>query len=264
VGETAIEPYGHTHYDSLQTTMQRDFANGFQFKANYTYSKWIGLCCDTNGFGGLATPIPQFQRLNYSVMPGDQRHVFNLTGIAQSPFGRNKAFVHTGVGAAILGDWQLSVVLTAFTGNPFSISADGTSLNAPGSSQRADQVKSHVTQYKSVKGYFDPTAFKPVYATRFGTAGYNSLYGPGGMNLDSGIFRTFELPEHLSGQFRFESFNVTNSPHFGSPNGWVSGVQYDSNGNIVNLNGFGQINYTNALGRYVDSRYFRFGFKLKF
>src|SRR6185312_94343 len=73
--ETAIEPYGHTHYDSLQATLQRRFANGFQLKSTYTYSKWIGLCCDTNGFGQFATPIPQYQNLNYVVMPGDQRHI---------------------------------------------------------------------------------------------------------------------------------------------------------------------------------------------
>ena len=86
--EDAILPIGHTNYNSLQATLQRRFANGFQLRSTYTYSKWLGLCCDTNGFGELTTPIPQYQYLNYVVMPGDQRHVFNFTGIAELPFGR--------------------------------------------------------------------------------------------------------------------------------------------------------------------------------
>ena len=262
--EDAILPIGHTNYNSLQATLQRRFANGFQLRSTYTYSKWLGLCCDTNGFGGLNTPIPQYQYLNYVVMPGDQRHVFNFTGIAELPFGRNKPYLQNGIGALALGGWQLNAVLTMFTGTPFGIGADGSSLNAPGSSQRADQIKPHVAIYGSKEKYFDVTAFAPVSETRFGTAPYNSLYGPGAMNLDSSIFRTFQLPEHLSVQFRMEVFNTTNTPHFQDPGNDVSSVQYDGNGNITNLNGFGQITGTTTISRPVDERNVRFGVKLLF
>lgn len=262
--EIGILPYGHTHYDALQATLERRFANGFQLRSTYTYSKVIGLCCDSNGFGQLGTPIPQYQRLNYVVLSFDQRHVFNLSGIAQSPFGKGKQFLHNGVGAAVLGNWQLGAVLTMYSGSPFSVGADGSSLNAPGSSQRADQVKSYVAINGGTQEYFDITAFQPVTAVRFGTAPYNSLVGPGAINLDSSVFRTFQLPGHLATQFRIESFNTTNTPHFGDPGSTVSSVQYDASGNIVNPNGFGQITGTNPGGRYVDERYFRVGLKITF
>jgi hypothetical protein len=262
--EDAILPIGHTNYNSLQATLQRRFANGFQLRSTYTYSKWLGLCCDTNGFGGLNTPIPQYQYLNYVVMPGDQRHIFNFTGIAELPFGRNKPYLQNGIGARALGGWQLNAVLTMFTGTPFGIGADGSSLNAPGSSQRADQIKPHVAIYGSKNEYFDVTAFAPVNQPRFGTAPYNSLYGPGARNLDTSIFRTFELPEHLSAQFRMEVFNTTNTPHFQDPGNDVSSVQYDGSGNITNLNGFGQITGTTTISRPVDERNVRFGVKLLF
>jgi hypothetical protein len=90
------------------------------------------------------------------------------------------------------------------------------------------------------------------------------LIGPGAKNLDASIFRTFQLLDHLSTQFRIESFNVTNTPHFADPGSNVSSVQYDSNGNVTNLNGFGQITGTTTVSRFIDQRYFRFGLKFMF
>ncbi|HUZ94482.1 MAG TPA: TonB-dependent receptor, partial [Edaphobacter sp.] len=264
VQETAIEPYGHSRYDSLQATLERRFANEFWLKSTYTYSKWIALCCDTNGFGQLATPIPEYQRLNYVASSGDQKHIFNLSGIVESPFGKQKRFLKGGISGAILGGWQLNAVATMFSGSPFSIGADGSSLNAPGSSQRADQVKSHVAIYGRKDEYFDVTAFAPVSQVRFGTAPYNSLVGPGAKNLDASIFRTFNLLDNVSTQFRIEAFNVTNTPHFADPGSDVSSVQYDANGNVTNLNGFGQITSTSAVSRFTDERYFRLGLKVMF
>jgi hypothetical protein len=262
--ENAILPLGHTNYNSLQATVQRRFSNGYQVKAAYTLSKWLGLCCDTNGFGSLETPIPEYHSLNYVLMPGDRPYIFNISGIAVSPFGKERRFVRDGAGAYVLGGWQLNALATMFSGTPFTVTADGSSLNAPGSTQRADQVKSHVGIYGGSNEYFDVTAFQPVTAVRFGTASYNSLRGPGAKNLDLSLFRTFTVREHFNVQFRMEVFNITNTPHFSNPASDVSSVQYDSSGNIVNLNGFGQITSTSPISRPLDQRYVRVGLKLLF
>jgi hypothetical protein len=42
------------------------------------------------------------------------------------------------------GGWRLTGLLIMFTGAHFSVSADGTSLNASGNTQRANQVKPSV------------------------------------------------------------------------------------------------------------------------
>ena len=97
-----------------------------------------------------------------------------------------------------------------------------------------------------------------------GTASYNSLRGPGATNLDASVFRDFHLWERVSMQFRAEAFNATNTPHFGNPTANVSSVAYDSNGNITNLNGFGQITSLSPLGRLIDPRYMRFGVRFTF
>ena len=44
----------------------------------------------------------------------------------------------------IVGGWQVNNILSFYSGTPFSVTASGTSLNAPENDQRADQVKSDV------------------------------------------------------------------------------------------------------------------------
>jgi hypothetical protein len=156
---------------------------------------------------------------------------------------------------------------TAFSGSPFSISASNASLGA-NSGQRADQVKAEVEILGGIgvdNPYFDPTAFKPVTEARFGTAGFNTLRGPGYANLDLSVFRTFPLKGRTNLQFRMEIFNLTNTAHFPNPSGTnVSQVTYRPDGSILALNGFGSITGTNNVGREYDERYMRLGVRLSF
>jgi hypothetical protein len=71
--------------------------------------------------------------------------------------------------------------------------------------------------------FFDPAAFAPVTAVRFGTSGRNILRGPGFVNADLGLFRNFGLTERWRMQFRAEAFNFTNTPKFNNPTANVSG-----------------------------------------
>lgn len=270
--EAEILPDGYSHYNSLQATLERPFVGSLQMKATYTYSKWIGEPGVASADGQPLIPIPQYRYLDRAVMTQDLTHIFNLSGILQSPFGKGKRYLsQAGVGSALLGGWQLSAVLTARSGFPFSILADGTSLNAPGSTQRADRVKQNVAMPRTVSEWFDPYAFAPVTAVRFGTAGFNSVRGPGAVNLDLSLFRDFRLTERWKVQFRAEAFNFTNTPHFANPASNVSVVQYATNpdgssnyNHILNLNGFDQITAVNPGSRLVDERYLRFGMKLLF
>ncbi len=66
----------------------------------------------------------------------------------------------------------------------------------PGTTQRADQVKSDVAILGNIgpgQSCFDPLAFAPITTARFGTASYNSMRGPGIVNLDFSLYRQFQL-----------------------------------------------------------------------
>ena len=131
-GITVIEPLETMHYNSLQTQLERRFANGISIQASYTRSKWMGLCCDDSGDSQPSILIPQYYNLNRALMPQDRPNNFRLGAIAELPFGKGKRFMsHGGVASALAGGWSLNGIFSQYSGALFSVSAAATSLNAP-------------------------------------------------------------------------------------------------------------------------------------
>ena len=135
--------------------------------------------------------------------------------------------------AKLLGGWQVNGLIAAYSGQPFTVTAAGTSLNAPNNSQRANVVKSGVAILGGTgpnQSYFDPLAFAPVTTAAFGTSSFDMVRGPGTFNFDAGLFREFHVTERFKIQFRAESLNVTNTPHFSNPGNNVSNMVLNTDG----------------------------------
>lgn len=148
------------------------------------------------------------------------------------------------------------------TGTAFTVASAGTSVDAPGNTQTADQVKPEVEILGGVgrgNSYFDPYAFAPVTAVRFGNSGRNIVRGPGLVNVDASIFRDFPLTERWKLQFRAEAFNVSNTPAFNNPGATVTSATRNSAGEITNLG-----NYTEITSAQATERQLRFALKLMF
>ena len=247
---------GWSNYDSLQTSLTRRMAQGVQVTMAYTWSRAFGICCDTLSDGSPRVQALEYFDLNEALLPQDRPHNFQTSFVAQLPFGNDKPFLNTGgAAAAILGGWQVNGLFSAYSGSPFTVTSPGNSLDLPGSNQMADQVKDDVEIFGFERGrpWFDTTAFRPVTERRFGTAGFNSMRGPGFVNFDMSVFRQFALGSTRTLQFRLEIFNVTNTPHFGNPEGSVTASD------------FGVIDSTANSGREgIDERLFRVGFRFGF
>jgi hypothetical protein len=191
----------------------------------------------------------------------DRPHNLQIYGLYELPFGEGKRWATDGVGALVAGGWQFNAIFSKVSGTPFTVTSAGASVNAPGNTQTADQVKEKVAiigQIGPGGSYFDPTAFAPVTAVRFGNVGRNSLRGPGVVNLDASIFRNFKVTERWAVQFRAEAFNVTNTPAFNNP-GTNASATTPRPGGGVNLNGFSQITSAQP-----TERQFRFALKISF
>jgi hypothetical protein len=261
-------PLGSQNYNALQMTLRRRFTHGLQLGASYAWSKAIGINSEIE-----SAPLVQIDSLmskNRAVLNYDRTQTLHATAVWELPFGKGKQWATSGFASKLLGGWQTNGIFTAMTGLPFTVTASGTSLNVPGTTQFADQVLPNVailggTGPNAV--WFDPNAFRPVTQVRLGNAGRNSLRGPGLVNLDFGLFRDFPLREKLHMQFRAEAFNFTNTPHWGLPAANVSSATFRADGTISNLGGFGSIAGTD--GAYLtrsgmDERTFRLGLRLSF
>jgi hypothetical protein len=264
---TLVTGLGTTHYDSLQASLSRRFSQGLQVEASYTWSKVIGWNINSDSGPNFVQALPYFQ-LNRVLADYDRTHMFHISQIWELPFGPGKKLASHGPASVLLGGWQISQLWSFYSGTPFSVTASATSLALPNSTQRADQVKPDVQFYGNIGRnvpYFDPLAFASVTQPRFGNAGFRSLRGPGLVDWDFGIHRQFRLSERYQLQFRMESFNFSNTPHFANPGGNVSNMILNNDGTIANLNNFASVTSVTNLGRDgIDERQFRFGLKLRF
>jgi hypothetical protein len=265
-------PVGNSHYESLQATVSKRFGSGLTMQGSFTWSHQIGLCCGSAAITGgeesaASILIPQYQHLAIATMPSDRTLNFHYSATYDMPFGKGKQYLQDGVAAAIAGGWSLNGLFSRMSGTPFSVGASSASCNCTGNTQRANQILPSVALTGSgLNGtsYFNPLAFAPVTTAAFGTAGYDTLRGPGHTNLDMSVFRTFSITERFKMQLRAEAMNISNTAHFSNPGSSVSTMVLNSNGTVNSLNGFGQITSTTALGRVVDQRYFRFGVRFMF
>ena len=118
-----------------------------------------------------------------------------------------------------MSDWQVNGVLGVFSGAPFTLIANGGSVNTPSNQQTPDQVgEPTVTGNIGASGtYYDLSAFAAPTGVRFGNMGRSAIRGPGGTNLDFSLFRAFTLGASRRLEFRAEAFNLTNSPTFANP-----------------------------------------------
>jgi hypothetical protein len=265
-------PVGRVDYDSLQLSVSRRMANGFQFTSAYTYVQ------ATNWWAGNIA-IPEYYYLNKATQGGGSfqearlgtstPHKVDASVIYELPFGTGRRFLNSGGAlASIAGGWQLSSTFTAYSGAPFTVTSSTASLNAPGNPQLADQVKDEVEILGGVgptTPYFDVTAFRPVTEARFGTGSFNSLRGPGVRNFDLSVTRTLAMAGSRTLQLKVDVYNLFNRPTFANPSNLdVSNLQLNPDGTVRNLNGFGVINATQNAGREYSERYIRLGLRMGF
>lgn len=97
--------------------------------------------------------------------------------------------------------------------------------------------------------WFDITSFAAPGSNRFGNGGRNIVRGPNLINYDMSVFKQFPIRDRARLEFRSEFYNLTNTPHFGNPNG------------NVNSGNFGEVSST--LGGYGE-REIQFALRLTF
>ena len=224
VARSFFIPMATNRYDAWQTNITRRFSQGLFLTMSYTWSKAIGID-PGNSDSSLRFWVPSEYSKNRAVLDFDRTHSFVTAFTYELPFGRNHRWAQSGPASWIIGGWKIIPNIAWYSGMPFIVTADGSSLNAPQNTQVADQIKADVAQFGGVglgAPFYDPTAFAPVSAVRFGNMGLNALRGPGLFNMNLGVFRQFVLTERFMLQFRGEALDLTNTPPLAQPNASVS------------------------------------------
>jgi hypothetical protein len=216
-------PMATNTYNSWQTNFTKRMSSGVFFTFNYTLSRTEGINAG-NSDVGLRFYVPSQYSKNAAVTDFDRTHSISLASTIELPFGKGKKWAQNGVASHILGGWQINPTLQVYSGLPFIVTADGSTLNAPGNTQVADRVGEVRTLGGVGLGapFIDPTAFRAISEVRFGNMGLNEVRGPRLAVSNIGLFRSFAIGERFNLQFRGEAMNWTNTPGLNNPNANVS------------------------------------------
>ncbi|MBF8305992.1 MAG: outer rane receptor protein, partial [Acidobacteria bacterium] len=113
---------------------------------------------------------------------------------------------------------------------------------------------------QTVARYYDPCAFALPDLGTYGNLGANTIIGPGFVNFDFAVHKTFNFTERVNLQFRGEFFNLFNTPGFGD---FARSIFRSATGGPG-----GTPLYNGSAGRILDtlntSRQIQFGMKLGF
>jgi hypothetical protein len=132
----------------------------------------------------------------------------------------------------IIGGWAFNGIVTLTSGQPFDVGVGGDqalTLNfgcCNGYYDRLNRVSGEPL-YAHNKGpaeWLNPAAFTipPKAFGSFGSLGRDSLRADWFRNLDLSLFKEFPINERYRFEFRFEGFNVFNTPTWNPPDQNIS------------------------------------------
>ena len=249
-----------SNYHALNMRAEKPFKNGLSWLASYTFSKAITNAPQFRNAGGAngSENSPAQDAFNLAAERGlagyDLRHRLVNTVVFQLPFGRTQKYLRYGLASKMLGGWELSGIVSAQSGFPFTINIKGDTAGVGagtgGIFVRPNAVPGVTYQLPasqmSTSRYFNTAAFTAPATGAFGNVGRNTVIGPAFSNADAVLSRHFRIKEKADLQFRAEFFNALNHPNFTLV------------GRILNDPTFGQV-----LSQ-ADPRELQFGFKFTF
>jgi hypothetical protein len=249
---------GFSNYQSLQTSLQRRFDNGFMFTLFYVWSK--ALTTNTSDYtsdavaGGVVGNEATIRKYDYSYSNWDRPHNFVANFIYQTPK------VTEGPLKWLVNDWQISGVYRLSSGQPYAITysipgvgnanLSGTSNPAARIVVTCDPGSGHSSDpYKQIA---NTSCFAPPQQGSNGDeSARRFVHGPSINNLDLSLSKIIPIGR-VRMEVRLDAFNALNHTQFTGVNSTVNfasatdhtitNLPYNSAGQLVNINGFGTVN----------------------
>jgi hypothetical protein len=256
-------------YNGLQIELRQRTWHGLTLNANYAWSHSFTdrfIKSDTNAVNFTTL---RNRGLDKGPSPWDLRHVVQIYGTYDIPFGRGRMFsVNNRVVDAIAGGWTLGSIFRFQSGLPFKLTSGELTVNQQDSgvvpvANRA-VLQSTIGTYKTGNPYvyfFNPNLIGsdgransnylalPTTAGQFGTNLF--LYGPHYITDDLSITKSMPIfGERLRTEIRAEMVNAFNHPIFQIP----SGDTFTVSGINISSTTFGRSTTTTTSARQVQFR----------
>lgn len=232
-----------SNFHAFTGEVRREMANGFSLQANYRWSKWTDTASDTStgqfqdnsepGKGAQDITCLQCER-GPSLFDIPHRFTASATWAPKTFDGRKDLL------GRIAQGWQLSAIVTAQSGRPFSVwngaaYSAGGDYNADGGGgavgggfyDRPDAPSSEIlnrsfSQDDYLNGLFVANDFPKPAAGKNGTLGRNAFRGPRYRTVDLALARSFKIARDQQVQLRVDVYNALNTLNLFLPNADMS------------------------------------------
>jgi len=244
---------GNSTREAGQIQLRRRLHNGFTATLQYTFSKSIDDDSSLGGQGALlssqstsssssaagatasagtgqsASTIAQ-NWLDLNAERGrsnfDQRHLLNVQMQYTSGMGVGGGTLMRGWRGELFKEWTFVTQITTGSGLPqtpiYLAAVSGTGVTG---SIRPDYTGAPI--YAAPSGLFlNPAAYTAPLSGQWGSAGRNSITGPGQFTLNASMARTFRLRDRFNLDLRIDSTNLLNHVTFTTWNTTVNSTQF--------------------------------------
>lgn len=215
---TAIRWDGYSTFHALTLKAEQRLSHGLTFSANYMLSRAIDDASDPSATAS-ETNLPQDVRnivAERALASFDHRHrlVGNMSYTLPNFTSRAQRW------QAALGAWTVNGIVTLQSGAPFTVNLGTDRANiGSGPAQRPDAVcDPNAGAPHSVDQWFNTACFALPGPFTFGSAGRNSVTGPGYADFAVAVAKSLPLAGRGHLDLRLEVFNLFNRANFDVPN----------------------------------------------
>jgi hypothetical protein len=210
----ALHPGLETFYNAAVVKFEKRLSHGISIASNYAFSKAVANRQSVAGGD-------QFWNYNLNLSEGEaslsHRHRFLFSAIYQPVYGQS----WNRITQVLLTGWEISTITTLESGNTYpalnytgssAFNYNGPDLMSinPGANPNLDHFD------KTFSEQFNTAAFFAPANNVIGDAAPGIIRGPGQIDSDISIAKTFSLTERFKLDFRSEFLNTFNHPQWTS------------------------------------------------
>ena len=207
-----VQSVGNGYYNGLIVSLRTVSFRGFSMKLNYTYGHSRD---DLSGTRGVIPQNSYNLRGDYGNSDYDIRHSFvTFLSYATPAPSRYKQ---------LLGGWQFNSLITAYTGQPFTVFSGQDTSGTKENNDRAEVIGDPfkgvpVDSQPTYASFFNPAAFTLPAQGTYSNQPRNEFYGPSTYQVDFSVFKNNKITERFTTQLRAEIFNIFNTRDLSPPN----------------------------------------------
>ena len=228
-----VDGSGKATYNGFSVKVEQRLSRGLSFVSGYTFSKSIDNASAIRNHNG-DTLFPQNSydlAAERALSSFHAKHRAVNSMLYQLPVGKGRRFLNQGgVANLLIGGWELGTLLSIQSGFPLTMTSGRDQSNIGAGFDRPNQIAGGSTELpgdqRNANRWFNTSIFALQPLGTFGNVGRNTIIGPGVVQWDASLLKTFNFTERVGLQFRFEAFNAGNHLNLGNPEASVTSSSF--------------------------------------